>query len=61
MQALERDAPTKPMKPGSVEKLEYNYDRHGTQALIAGFNVVTGEVIGTCGDSRTEAELCHIY
>lgn len=56
IQALERDAPNKPMKPGAVEKLEYNYDRHGTQALIAGFNVVTGTVIGTCGDSRTEAD-----
>ncbi len=56
IQALEREAPTKPMKPGYVEKIEFNYERHGTQALIAGFNVVTGEVIGQCGESRTEED-----
>ncbi len=56
IQAIERDAPTKPMKPGFDEKIEFNYDRHGTQTLIAGFNVATGQVIGTCGDSRTEAD-----
>ncbi len=56
IQAIERDAPPKPMKPGYDEKIEFNYDRHGTQALIAGFNVATGHVIGTCGNSRTEAD-----
>ena len=30
--------------------------RHGTQTLIASFDVVTGEVQGTVGDSRTEAD-----
>jgi len=56
IQAIERDAPTKPMKPGYDEKIEFNYDRHGTQALIAGFNIATGQVMGTCGNSRTEAD-----
>ena len=56
IQALERDAPTKPMKPGYDEKIEYNYDRHGTQALLAGFDVATGTVIGECRDSRTEQD-----
>jgi transposase len=56
IQALERDAPTQPMKPGYDEKLEYNYERHGTQALLAGFNVATGHVVGECRDTRSEED-----
>jgi transposase len=56
IQALERAAPSKPMRPGQREKREYEYIRHGTQVVIAGFNVVTGQVMGTVGDSRTEAD-----
>lgn len=56
IQALERKAPTKPMRPGQDEKIEFNYERHGTQALLAGFNVATGEVIGDCRDTRTEED-----
>jgi hypothetical protein len=56
IQALERAAPTLPMKPGHVERREFEYVRHGTQALIAAFDVATGKVLGTVGDSRTEAD-----
>lgn len=56
IQALERKASTKPMRPGQDEKIEFNYERHGTQALLAGFNVATGEVIGECRDTRTEED-----
>lgn len=56
IQALERAAPTLPMKPGKVERREFEYVRHGTQTLIADFDVVTGKVQGTVGDSRTEAD-----
>jgi len=45
IQALERIAPTKPMRPGQVEKQEFEYIRHGTQTLIANFEVATGQVI----------------
>ena len=39
----------------NVEKREYI--RHGTQALIANFDVVTGRVLNpTCGDSRNEQD-----
>ena len=30
------------------------YKRHGTQCLIAAFDVATGEIQGTVGDTRTE-------
>jgi transposase len=57
VQALERAAPTLPMKPGLVERPEYEYIRHGTQCLIANFDVVTGEVVApTIGPSRTEED-----
>jgi hypothetical protein len=56
IQALERAAPSLPMKPGMVERREFEYRRHGTQTLIAAFDVVTGKVQGSVGDSRTEAD-----
>ena len=60
IQALERQAPTKPMKPGYDEKREYNYERHGTQTLLAGLNVATGEVFGECRASRTETDFVEV-
>lgn len=56
IQALERAAASLPMKPGKVERREFEYIRHGTQTLIAAFDVVSGEVQGVVGDSRTEAD-----
>jgi len=35
IQALERIYPTRTMKPGKPEAVEFEYERHGTQALIA--------------------------
>ena len=56
IQALERIAPSLPMPPGMIERREFEYIRHGTQALIAGFDVATGKVQGTVADTRTEAD-----
>jgi len=57
IQALERAAPTWPMRPGLVERPEYAYLRHGTQCLSANFDVATGEVVTpTIGPSRTEED-----
>jgi hypothetical protein len=56
IQALERIAPGLPMAPGKVERREFEYKRHGTQTLIAGFNVTTGEVEGVVGNTRTEKD-----
>ena len=54
IQALERAAPALALKPGLVERREYEYIRHGTQTLIAGFDVATGQVCGIIGSRRTE-------
>ncbi len=56
VQALERAAPSLPMKPGRIERREYEYKRHGTQALIAAFDVASGQIQGTVGDTRTEED-----
>lgn len=63
IQALERKCPTKPMIPGFVERREFEYIRHGTQSLIASFNVATGEIIKPLiGPTRKEDDFAeHIY
>jgi transposase len=46
-----------PMQPGKVERREFEYIRHGTQSLIANFQVATGRVVSpSIGPSRTEAD-----
>ncbi len=55
IQALERAHSTHPMEQGKPEAIEYEYERHGTQTLIANFEVATGQVLSpTVGDTRTE-------
>lgn len=56
IQALERAAPTRPMQPGRPERQEFEYIRHGTQTLIAGFDVARGQVFGEVGTTRTEED-----
>lgn len=55
VQALERLHPTLPTKPGQIERLEFEYKRHGVLCLIANFEVATGMVLEpTIGQFRTE-------
>ena len=57
IQALERIAPTKPMQQGQVERIEFEYERHGTLSLIANFDVVSGQIVQpSLGPTRTEAD-----
>lgn len=57
IQARERIAPTRPMRPGQVEKQEFEYVRHGTQTLIGNFEVATGRVIApTVQATRDEGD-----
>lgn len=57
IQALERLHPTLPTRPGMTERVEFEYVRHGTQCLIANFDVATGEAImPTIGPTRTEED-----
>jgi transposase len=57
MQALVRIAPTKPMKPGLIERFEFEYKRNGTLCLTANFEVATGEICSyTISPTRTVLE-----
>ncbi len=57
IQALERAAPTKPLRPGCPERREHESIRHGTLSLIATCNVATGEILAPAlGPTRTEAD-----
>jgi hypothetical protein len=57
IQALERVAPTVPMQSGQVERVEFEYVRHGTLSLIANFEVASGQVLRpSLGPTRTEAD-----
>lgn len=57
IQALQRAAPTRPMRPGYVERQEYNYDRHGTLCLTANLEVATGRIMApTIGPTRGEQD-----
>ena len=57
IQALERVAPPLPLKPGKVERRECEYIRHGTQTLIAGFDVATGR---DCDLGKLEREIATV-
>ena len=57
IQALERKHPTKTVKPGLVERPEFEYIRHGTQCLIVNFQVATGQIIApSIGPTRKEQD-----
>lgn len=57
IQALERKYADLPLRPGKVQRREFEYVRHGTQTLIANLDVVNGQVVAaSCGDTRTEAD-----
>ena len=57
MQAKERLNADRSMKKGKVRRIEYEYIRHGTLALIANFEVASGEIESpTINETRTEAD-----
>jgi transposase len=57
LQALERNAATRPMLAKCCERIEFESTRHGTLTLMGNFCVTTGELIAcTIGPTRTEAD-----
>jgi putative transposase len=57
VQALERKHPGLPMAPDKVERIEFEYKRHGTSSFILSRDVVTGQVVAPYyGPKRTEAD-----
>jgi putative transposase len=57
IQALERLFPTKLAKPKQVEKIEFEYKRHGTLSLIANWDIARGKVLApSIKATRTEQD-----
>ena len=56
IQALERIAADLPMSCGKPLAMEFEYQRHGTQTLIAAIDVTTGCAWASCGNTRTEED-----
>lgn len=59
VQALEHRFPDHwgPGRPRGCPRREWEYTRHGTQAVIAAFDVRTGKVVATCGATRKGRDL----
>lgn len=60
MQALSRETPDRPTRPGKARRRDHRYKRHGTTCFIGVFHVATGKVWGRfvlSRDAKTFAAL----
>ncbi len=57
IQALERLHPTRPMRPGLIERQEFEYVRHGTVNFLVKLVVHTGLMRGWCLEHNDSASL----
>jgi transposase len=57
IQAIERKHADRAPRPGRARRREFEYIRHGTQALTAALDVHSGRVLGRCTDRRTQNDL----
>jgi hypothetical protein len=57
IQAIERAYPTRAMTLGEVERVEFEYIRHGTLSLIASWDVAAGQVLNpSLGTTRNAGD-----
>src|SRR3954452_21482179 len=56
IQALQRTAPTLPVRPGRPEAASFDYLRHGTTTLFAALEVATGRVTEACTERHRHQE-----
>lgn len=57
IQAIERKHAGRAPQPGRTRRREFEYLRHGTQALTAALDVHSGRVLARCTDRRTQDDL----
>jgi hypothetical protein len=57
VQALERKHPGLPMVPGKVERVEFEYIRHGTCSFIFSRDVVSGQVLAPSDTTTRECQI----
>jgi len=58
IQALQRVRPTQPMRPGQVERQEFEYERHGVVNFLVLLNLYTGHMRSCCLDKNDSEHLC---
>jgi len=58
LQALERARPKQLMRPGQIERHEFEYVRHDTVNFLVALNVHSGEMRGCCLDKNDSEHLC---
>ncbi len=58
IQALARARPTQPMRPGQIERQEFEYIRHGTVNFLTLLNVYNGQMRSCCLDKNDSDHLC---
>jgi transposase len=56
IQALDRTAPSLPLRPGLAERHTHDYVRHGTATLFAALEVATGRVTNRCYQRHRHTE-----
>src|ERR687886_1337117 len=56
IQALQRSAPSPPVRPGHPAAASFDYVRHGTTTLFAALEVATGRVTDACTDRHRRQE-----
>ncbi len=58
IQALERAHPTQSMRPGQIERQEFEYIRHGIVNFLVLHNVYNGQMRSCCLDKNDSEHLC---
>jgi len=60
IQALERAAPKQLMRPGQIERQEFEYIRHDTVNFLVALIVHSGEMRGWCLERNDSEHLCQV-
>lgn len=57
LQALQRTQPTQPMRPGQMERQEFEYKRHGIVNFLVLLNIYNGKMRSCCLDKNDSEHL----
>jgi hypothetical protein len=58
IQALQRKHPTQLMRPGQIERQEFEYERHGVVNFLALLNLYNGKMRSCCLEKNDSEHLC---
>lgn len=58
IQALQRTHPTQLMRPGQIERQEFEYERHGVVNFLVLLNIYNGKMRSCCLEKNDSKHLC---